>query len=855
WIVMGESHDKGKEDDLANRLKGFSLSAAEALVTDIEQVDIRRSAEACRRSLFGKVIGDRRASWIGIKRTMNNIWKLQKPMDIKELEPNYFQFIFQNREDLEKVVSGTNWIYDNQYLILREWEQGLNSLHKGFNELLLWAQVTNLPLDWLSAEVGLKIGKAFPDVKNVLVQNISPHGGKMLKLLVSINLGEPLPRCTNIRLGDQIATVGFQYERLVSLCYYCGVIGHLDKSCKKRLEDIKNQALKEGQYGDWLKTEDIIPGTYASPSSSRQSPFTSQAPATANSNNPSSSTGQIPESPIPISAMKSLQETCPQDTVDSSSEVPELHPSTQLVLSDLATSNQQHSMEIVNSATPIQEKDKLMEIELSLPSISNITPQKITSMQKESFRTHHPLFFFLSETKNNGTYVKSVSRKLGFTDRHYIVDPRGQSGGLLLLWHQDVNIINVVSKDFYIAVNYSLNHEDQGWGVFVYMSTDKRTREAQWMILEEDRYSWGEVWFSIGDWNSICAKEGKKRGRPRKDRSFDGFNKFISNMEMEEIGMEGHQFTWGNNRDTEGYVEEKLDRAFASFEWLSSHPNAKVLNVIRTASDHSLLILNAGSQESRCKRRFAFDRRWISKEGFAEVVQKAWSIPQSGTPFFRLKEKVKQTRIALLIWSSKFKSQNQEKIAALSNKLEEIREAGRADNWEEWNSVSKELKDAYTYEEKFWAQKARVQWLKEGDSNTKFFHAYSMSRRRQNAISRLITDANRVYSSRRDIENHITTYYSSLFSSEGSWGGDSMLHLIPQSISSSAFFSKNTSLTAQNQVCAIMAGIQLHSSTRYLGLPLGIGRSKSEVFSYVLDSVKAKLWSWKNKMISVVGKE
>ncbi|CAA0805874.1 Unknown protein, partial [Striga hermonthica] len=72
---------------------------------------------------------------------------------------------------------------------------------------------------------------------------------------------------------------------------------------------------------------------------------------------------------------------------------------------------------------------------------------------------------------------------------------------------------------------------------------------------------------------------------------------------------------------------------------------------------------------------------------------------------------------------------------------------------------------------------------------------------------------------------------------------------------SSAFFSKNTSLTAQNQVCAIMAGIQLHSSTRYLGLPLGIGRSKSEVFSYVLDSVKAKLWSWTNKMISVAGKE
>ncbi|CAA0835313.1 Unknown protein, partial [Striga hermonthica] len=345
---------------------------------------------------------------------------------------------------------------------------------------------------------------------------------------------------------------------------------------------------------------------------------------------------------------------------------------------------------------------------------------------------------------------------------------RGQSGGLLLLWHQEVDIINVVAKEFYIVVNYSLNNEEQGWGVFVYMSADRRTREAQWMILEEDKHSWGEVWFTIGDWNSICAKKEKKGGRPRQHRSFDGFNNFISNMEME--GMEGYQFTWGNNRDVEGYVEEKLDRAFASYEWHSSHPNAKVLNVIRTASDQSFLILNAGSQDPRCKRRFAFDRRWASKEGFVDVVQTAWAIPQTSTPFFRLKEKVKQTKIALLIWSSKFKSQNQDKIVVLSNKLEEIREAGKADKWEEWDSVTKDLNAAHAYEEKYWAQKARVQWLKEGDSNTKFFHAYSMSRRRQNAISRLVTDANRVCSSRRDIENHITTYYSSLFSSEGSWG-------------------------------------------------------------------------------------
>ncbi|CAA0810912.1 DNAse I-like superfamily protein, partial [Striga hermonthica] len=152
------------------------------------------------------------------------------------------------------------------------------------------------------------------------------------------------------------------------------------------------------------------------------------------------------------------------------------------------------------------------------------------------------------------------------------------------------------------------------------------------------------------------------------------------------------------------------------------------------------------------------------------------------TPFFQLKEKVKNTRVALFIWSSSFRTQNQTTIADLTQKLEDLN-ADRSDmNWEEWGSTKSKLNKAHAQEEIFWQQKAKHRWLKEGDANTKFFHAFTLQRRKLNAITRLINNQGKVLSSQKDLEKHISDFYSGLFSSEGCWGGDSILPLIPRSI-------------------------------------------------------------------------
>ncbi|GAA0153979.1 hypothetical protein LIER_12088 [Lithospermum erythrorhizon] len=50
------------------------------------------------------------------------------------------------------------------------------------------------------------------------------------------------------------------------------------------------------------------------------------------------------------------------------------------------------------------------------------------------------------------------------------------------------------------------------------------------------------------------------------------------------------------------------------------------------------------------------------------------------------------------------------------------------------NSLKRELDEAWMEEEKYWCQRAKYNHLKEGDRNTKFFHAMAMVQRRRNLL-------------------------------------------------------------------------------------------------------------------------
>jgi hypothetical protein len=69
-------------------------------------------------------------------------------------------------------------------------------------------------------------------------------------------------------------------------------------------------------------------------------------------------------------------------------------------------------------------------------------------------------------------------------------------------------------------------------------------------------------------------------------------------------------------------------------------------------------------------------------------------------------------------------------------------------------------------EEEYWRQRSRVQWLREGDACTTFFHAIVNGRRRKCYIPRLLTDLGEV-SEQKDIQDHVYSFYRELMGAPG----------------------------------------------------------------------------------------
>lgn len=79
-------------------------------------------------------------------------------------------------------------------------------------------------------------------------------------------------------------------------------------------------------------------------------------------------------------------------------------------------------------------------------------------------------------------------------------------------------------------------------------------------------------------------------------------------------------------------------------------------------------------------------------------------------------------------------------------------------------NLKSELKNVLKEEELYWYQQSRVQWLKDGDKNTKFFHLSTIIRRRENKIERL-----KVYNWVHDhdtVKSHIVEHFKILFKFE-----------------------------------------------------------------------------------------
>ena len=88
-----------------------------------------------------------------------------------------------------------------------------------------------------------------------------------------------------------------------------------------------------------------------------------------------------------------------------------------------------------------------------------------------------------------------------------------------------------------------------------------------------------------------------------------------------------------------------------------------------------------------------------------------------------------------MAWCSSSIDPDTRAIKDLQKKLDFLNEAKPTEAAKaEYLELSKKMDELLQKQEIFWAQRSRINWLKHGNKNTKFFHAKATQRRNKNHI-------------------------------------------------------------------------------------------------------------------------
>ncbi|KAE9444561.1 hypothetical protein C3L33_23541, partial [Rhododendron williamsianum] len=211
--------------------------------------DVVDSLAECQTSLLGKVISQKAPNLVGLRNTMGKVWGNPKNFRVLAVGDGIFQFIFPSELDATRVLRGKPWFFNNHFLNLERWQPNKTLKDYCFDFTPMWIQAWGLPLQFLSKDVGVKLGMRFGDVDDVMIPQSGSREGRSLRIRTVLNVTQPLKRGCMVRLTeDKPIWIEFRYEKLPAFCRYCGKVGHEFLNCIKRFLDLEDEVVLSAQY-------------------------------------------------------------------------------------------------------------------------------------------------------------------------------------------------------------------------------------------------------------------------------------------------------------------------------------------------------------------------------------------------------------------------------------------------------------------------------------------------------------------------------------------------------------------------------------------------------------------------------
>ena len=378
--------------------------------------------------------------------------------------------------------------------------------------------------------------------------------------------------------------------------------------------------------------------------------------------------------------------------------------------------------------------------------------------------------FGLNETKVSEENSTSIAAELLWGWQHFFNYQSHQNGRIWVCWNPDiveVTIVTVTDQMIHTKVKI-IQKQITFLASFVYGLHTRREQATLWHSLQEVADSDNTPWVVLGDFNVVRKPEEREGGSLVWTEACEDLERCCMEAQLDDLRFSGHYLTWSRG-EGENYLARKLDRVLVNHVWLETFVEAEARFLPPGLSDHSPMIVSMGLPLLKRKSFFKFFDLWTESPLFMDIVEKVWQTQIDGTPIYRFCQKLKLLKSHLRLLNNNNYSNISSRCAVAKEKLLEIQEQLRHNQGcPSLKNQEKTARDNYIQmskdEEALFRQKSRVQWIDQGDSNTKFFFKSVKDRINKNKILSLTKEDGTIVFDSTLIKGEATSYFSNLFS-------------------------------------------------------------------------------------------
>lgn len=366
------------------------------------------------------------------------------------------------------------------------------------------------------------------------------------------------------------------------------------------------------------------------------------------------------------------------------------------------------------------------------------TPAKKSKL-REIFSKENVDFAMIQESKIanfNSSIIQSIWHSSNWEFSH--IDAVGRSGGIISIWDCDKfsRRFTHSGPGFLIVEGFWLPNNLPCTFANVYAPCNSLDRKMLWDQISAILNSISGAICLAGDFNSVLSRSEKKGRNPNLSGSRH-FREFISSNNLLDIPLANRKFTWMKH-DSSAY--SRLDRFLLNQHFSNLIGSCSQVALQRSVSDHCPIILKSSPSDWGPKPFRALNS-WVSNSEFHNKVEEIWTSTEVlGYRGFVVKEKLKTLRKQLQLWNKQAFGDFNCQIHSHLNSINRLDLKGEVETLSEDEIILRKedfiiLWDLLKKKESLDAQKSRSRWIKQGDSNSRYFHNLMKFRKRKNGIT------------------------------------------------------------------------------------------------------------------------